>query len=209
MPVFRASELKQVVHDVFSRLGASGDEVGRLQEHLVESNLVGHDSHGMWLIPLYVDMIREQNIVLGAELDGEGRSTTDPDALNGPPPGSLVPLGGHKGYGLGLIVDILTGGLSGGGCSRADAERWGNATFMLAINPAAFGEGEAFETEVKNFLAYVRSSRVAPGFEEILIPGEPEVREKERRSKEGIFVEDKTWSKITTILDELKHGAKK
>ena len=52
-----------------------------------------------------------------------------------------------------------------------NAQRWGNATFMLAINQAAFGEQRAFETEVKNFLAYVRSSRVAPGFEEILIPG--------------------------------------
>ncbi len=340
MPVFTASELKQVVHDVFSRLGASPEEVRRLQDHLVESNLLGHDSHGVWIIPLYVDMIRQQHIVLGAEpdiviessshavldgnwglgqlmgwlaarlaidkakqgalaavtlrncshlgrlgeysqmiaqqglvgfvavngqggaqgvapwgglerrlsvnpmsyaipapdgvimldisptvvasgkvavkalrgeripegwiVDSEGRSTTDPGAFDGPPPGSLVPLGGHKGYGLGLIVDILAGALSGGGCSRPDAERWGNATFMLAINPAAFGEQRAFETEVKNFLAYVRSSRVVPGFEEILIPGEPEVREKVRRSKEGIFVEDRTWSKITAILGELK-----
>ena len=78
------------------------------------------------------------------------------------------------------------------------------SSFMLAINPAAFGEQRAFETEVKDLLAYVKSSRVASGFEEILIPGEPEVREKARRCKEGIFVEDRTWSKITAILDELR-----
>ena len=69
MPVLTAGELKQTIDDVFSRLGASADEVRRLQDHLVESNLVGYDSHGVRVIPLYVDMIRRQDIVLGAELD--------------------------------------------------------------------------------------------------------------------------------------------
>jgi LDH2 family malate/lactate/ureidoglycolate dehydrogenase len=78
---------------------------------------------------------------------------------------------------------------------------------MLAINPGAFVGQQEFETEVKDFLNYVKSSRVAPGFTEILIPGEPENRERERRMNEGIFVEDKTWDKITEILDELEANA--
>ena len=68
MPVFGATQLKQTVHDVFSLLGATADEVRRLQDHLVDSNLVGHDSHGVRVIPNYVDMIRRGDIVLGADL---------------------------------------------------------------------------------------------------------------------------------------------
>ena len=343
MPVFGATELKQTVHELFSLLGAAADEVQRLQDHLIDSNLVGHDSHGVRVIPNYVDMIRGGDILLGADMeivtespthavvdgkwgvgqlmgwraaqlaiekakkgalsavslrncshlgrlgeytqmiadqglvgfvtvnghggaqgvapwgglerrlsvnpmsyavpasdgvmmidisptvvaagkvavkalrgepvpegwivDSEGRPTTDANALDGPPPGSLIPVGGHKGFAIGLIVDILSGALSGGGCSRSDADRWGNATFILAINPEAFVGQQQFETEVRAFLDYVKSSRVAPGFTEVLIPGEPESREKERRMKEGIFVEDRTWDTITEILDELRASA--
>ena len=76
MPVFDATELKQTVHDVFSLLGATADEARRLQDHLVDSNLVGHDSHGVRVIPNYVDMIRGGDIVLGATLDTLTESPT-------------------------------------------------------------------------------------------------------------------------------------
>ena len=72
-----------------------------------------------------VKALRGERLPEGWIVDSEGRSTTDPDAFDGPPPGSLVPLGGHKGYALGLIVDILTGALSGGGCSRPERPTMG------------------------------------------------------------------------------------
>ena len=73
-----------------------------------------------------VKALRGEPVPEGWIVDSEGRSTTDANALDGPPPGSLIPVGGHKGFALGLIVDILSGALSGGGCSRSDADRWGN-----------------------------------------------------------------------------------
>jgi len=69
MPVFGATELKQTVHELFSLLGATADEVQRLQDHLIDSNLVGHDSHGVRVIPNYVDMIRGGDILLGADME--------------------------------------------------------------------------------------------------------------------------------------------
>jgi uncharacterized oxidoreductase len=150
-----------------------------------------------------VKALRGERMPEGWVMDAEGRATTDPNALAGPPAGSLIPLGGHKGFAMGLVMDILAGALSGGGSSRADAERWGNATFLLALDPEAFVGREMFQAEVENLLTYVRSSRVAPGFERILIPGEPERAEQKRRIAEGIFVSDEAWRRIGAVLAEM------
>jgi uncharacterized oxidoreductase len=137
-------------------------------------------------------------------VDSEGRPTTDPTVLGGSPPGSLVPLGGHKGFGMAFVMDVLAGALTGGGCSNPDADRWGNSTFFIAINPAAFVETAAFEAQVAGLVVYVKSSRLAPGFDEILVPGEPEARERARRSGDGIYLADQTWKQIQAILEEVR-----
>ena len=153
-----------------------------------------------------VKALRGERIPEGWVMDAEGYPTTDPNALAGPPAGSLMPLGGHKGFALGLVMDILAGALSGGGSSHPDPERWGNATFLLALDPEAFVGRERFEAEVEDLLAYVRSSRVAPGFERVLIPGEPEREERERRGAEGIFVSDEAWRRIQATAAEVSRG---
>ena len=78
----------------------------------------------------------------GSLIDGRGRLTTDVEGFYGDPPGALLPLGfpvvGHKGFGLALVIDILAGGLSGGGCSQADPPETGNALFFTVYDIAAF-----------------------------------------------------------------------
>jgi uncharacterized oxidoreductase len=49
----------------------------------------------------------------------------------------------------------------------------------------------------------VKSSRLAPGFEQILVPGEPEVRERARRSGDGIYLADQTWKQIQAVLEDV------
>ena len=98
-----------------------------------------------------------------------------------------------------VIVDILSGALSGAGCSRPDVARIGNGVFILVINPAAFTTLDLFRKQVDDFAAYIKSSPTAPGFKEILTPGEVEVREERRRRVEGVFVEDETWRQITEV----------
>jgi uncharacterized oxidoreductase len=140
-------------------------------------------------------------------IDAEGAPTTDPNKFYGPPPGALLPFGGnaaHKGYGLSVIVDILSGALSRAGCSRPDATRIGNGVFILVLNPAAFTPLDLFKKQVDDFVAYLKSSPTAPGFTEILVPGEVEIREEKRRRAEGIFVEDETWRQITEVAQA--HG---
>ena len=140
----------------------------------------------------------------GAIVDAEGKPSTSAADFYGPPPGALLPFGAHKGFALGLAADLLAGGLSGAGCSRPDADRVGNSFMAVVIDVARVRGAEAFEQEARNLVEYVKSSRRAPGVSEILVPGEPEKRERERRTREGIAVHAATWQRIVDTAQ--RHG---
>ena len=140
----------------------------------------------------------------GSIVDAEGKPSTNAADFYGPPPGALLPFGGHKGYALGLAAELLSGGLSGAGCSRPDGDRLGNSFTAVVIDVARVRGAEAFEQEARKLAEYVKSSRRAPGVEEILVPGEPEKRERERRSREGIAVHAATWQRIVDTAQ--RHG---
>jgi uncharacterized oxidoreductase len=129
-------------------------------------------------------------------IDSEGQPATDPAAYYGPPEGALLPFGGHKGFGLGLLADILAGALSGAGCSRPDATRVANAFLVFVIDIRQFCDRQAFDDDVDQLVQYVKSSKLAPGFTEILMPGEPEVKERARRTQGGIPIPEETWRQI-------------
>jgi uncharacterized oxidoreductase len=132
----------------------------------------------------------------GCLLDAEGRPSTDPKDFVEAPEGALLPFGGHKGFALSLAADILAGALSGAGCSRADGKRVGNSFTAMLLDPGAMRGRSAFDREIDQFIEYVKSSKLADGFDEILIPGEPERRERARREKNGIPVDDVTWGQL-------------
>jgi uncharacterized oxidoreductase len=142
---------------------------------------------------------RGDSIPLGWLINGEGEPTTDPRDLNGPPPGALLALGGiagHKGFALGLMIDVLGGALSGAGCSGSGNTQVQNGVLMVAIDIAKFTPIEDFYRRVDELVAHVKSSPLAPGFDEILVPGEIESRQANRRSREGIPIDDETWRQI-------------
>ncbi|MBZ5516966.1 MAG: Ldh family oxidoreductase [Acidobacteriia bacterium] len=129
-------------------------------------------------------------------IDAEGRPTTNPADFFGPPEGALLPFGGHKGFALALLSDILAGALSGAGCSRPDATRVGNSFLAIVIDIPRFRDRKAFDADVDQLVEYVKSSKLAPGFTEILIPGEPERRERAHRERDGIPIDEETWRQI-------------
>ena len=135
----------------------------------------------------------------GWATDSEGRPTTDPNVFYGPPRGAILPFGGiaaHKGYALAVVVDVLSGALGGGGCSREGAVSGGNGVFLMAIDIGAFTGRDRFREEMDAFVDWLKSSRLMPGFEEILMPGEMEHRMRHQKESEGVFVEDETWRQI-------------
>jgi uncharacterized oxidoreductase len=149
---------------------------------------------------------RGEQVPEGWIIDHSGRPTTDPNDFYDRPPGALLPLGGpagHKGFGLGFMIDILTGGLSGAGCSRPNAQAEGDGLFVLAIDVRRFSPLADFQSRVAELVWHVKSSPPAPGFAEVQVPGEYEQREIERRRRERIFVDETTWSEILAIANEL------
>jgi uncharacterized oxidoreductase len=142
----------------------------------------------------------------GCIIDSEGRPSTNPADFIGPPQGALLPFGGHKGFALGLLTDILAGAISGAGCSRPAANRVGNSFLATIIDVAQLRDRTAFDQEVDQLVEYVKSSQLAEGFTEILIPGEPERRERERREREGIPVDEETWRQIRNTAE--RYGIK-
>ena len=132
-------------------------------------------------------------------IDAQGNPTTDPQDFKGDPPGAMLPMGGvvaHKGYALSLMVEILGGALSGLGCASGAPVMTSNGVFLQVYDIEHFVELEDYYREVEALIAHVKSSRPAPGFSEIMLPGEPEFRSAERRSRDGIEVDDTTWSRI-------------
>lgn len=158
---------------------------------------------------IMVYLARGEELPEGVFLDPEGNPTTDPNWYN--EGGLLRTLGdivGYKGMGLSLLVEILTGALTGAGCSNSDEYRsrpfyGGNGVFMMAIDVKQVTDLDDFKKRVDDLLFKVRTAPTAPGVEEIMIPGEPDRRMKAKRLEEGIFVEDVTWKSIKTLAEEL------
>lgn len=140
---------------------------------------------------------RGEDVPEGWIVDAEGRPSTDPAALYGPPRGGMLPFGGavgYKGYGLSLVVEILGGALSAAGCAGTGS-RNGNGVLLLVVDIERFVPMDAYGEEVDQFVSFLKSSPLAPGFSEILVPGEIESRTRQQR-REGIEVDAQTWGQI-------------
>ena len=330
MPVFKAEQLHRMGMTIFQGAGASADEAKQVMDLLIESNLVGHDSHGVIRIPTYIDLILKGRTKLGVKIqvmkespttalvngnwglgqivarqtmnlaiekarknnvgivstfncnhigrmadyalmaaeqdmigyccvnanpqvvpfggmqrmfnqsplgwaipagdeppfvldistsvsaggkiavarargeklspgyivDKDGNPSVDPeDYYRG---GAGLPMGGpvgYKGFGLAMVVDITAGILSGRGAAYLGGER-GQGDFQIAINIGAFRPIDEFKKEMDDLLRAVKNSKVAPGFKEILLPGEPERRNKEERRVKGVNVPQRTWDEL-------------
>ena len=126
-------------------------------------------------------------------LDSGGEPTNDPRAFYGPPRGGILPLGasaGHKGFALGLLVEILGSALAGIG--PQDPHVTGNGVCFIVIDPSAFCPLDVFRKLMDETVAYMKSSPPAPGVSEVLVPGELEFRTMRKRRHEGIPVDQAT-----------------
>lgn len=147
-----------------------------------------------------------KEIPLGWALDKSGNDTTNPKAAL---EGVLLPMAGHKGYGLAIVVEALSALLSGANLSYENDGIFASSSpgnighFIGAINIEHFLPPEQFQHRVQTWFQHIRQSRTRPGFEKILIPGEPE--ELSRKScQELLPVLDKTYRKMCQLVSELQ-----
>jgi LDH2 family malate/lactate/ureidoglycolate dehydrogenase len=141
---------------------------------------------------------------LGWMIDALGQATTDPQDFFRTT-GSLLPLGGsvgHKGYGLGLAVDVLAGILGRAGHSRREIPPYSNGLFIMVVDIGRFLPLEEFTAEVRNLIAHIKSCPCATGVDEIVYPGERAARIRRYRRRHGIAIDPETWLGLGTIAQE-------
>jgi LDH2 family malate/lactate/ureidoglycolate dehydrogenase len=150
---------------------------------------------------------RGQQLPPGWIVDRDGNPSTDPEDYAAG--GALLPVGGgqgHKGYGLGFMIEVFTGVLTGLGFGVDPSGRHNDGALLLVLDPGAFRAAETFRAEVAAFARYVKATPPAPGFEEVLYPGELEWRTEQERRRHGIPVDEATWSAVSRTADSLGLG---
>jgi LDH2 family malate/lactate/ureidoglycolate dehydrogenase len=134
---------------------------------------------------------RGETIPLGYALDAKGRPTTDPNAaLDG---GVMQPIGGPKGSGLSMLMDVLCGVITGAGCAGdvgnqfLDFERPQNVGhFLLAMKPDLFISKDEYLQRMDKLAQRVHGSPLAEGFSEVIMPGERERRFEAKYRRIGV-----------------------
>jgi hydroxycarboxylate dehydrogenase B len=151
--------------------------------------------------------ISQRRVPEGWLLDHEGTPTTDPAVLYEPPLGTILPLGGaqsYKGFGLGLILELWAGGLSGGRCSAPEARPvGGNNVFFVLFSPEHFTGSEHVYDQSSRLAEFVRATPLAAGIDRILLPGDPERLAFEHRSIHGIPIDAKLHTRLTELAQRL------
>ena len=141
-------------------------------------------------------------------LDAEGNPTADPVAAKA---GTLLPIGGHKGYGLALAVEMLTV-LLGGGEFAHQARSWiqqpqepmGQSFMFMAIDISRFVEPDEFKDRFQAWVELLTSSPKRDGFERIYYPGEMEAETYARRTEEGIPVDTHTQEMFRRLSNDFE-----
>lgn len=126
-------------------------------------------------------LMEGKSIPLGWALDKDGKPTTDPKAAL---EGSGMPMAGHKGYGLAVVMETLAGVLTTAGFTmdhgreviRGGERQHNLGHFMMAIDPGMFMPIDDFKARVDRLIDDMKSSPTVEGTKEILVPGETEMR---------------------------------
>ncbi len=139
-------------------------------------------------------------------LDHLGRPSTKLEDLAA---GLGVPIGGHKGYGLAFVMEILSGVLSGAGFGLDHRKQDGKTTphdfgqFFLAFDPELFMPAEQFRSRVDEMIEQVKSAKKMDGIDEILVPGELEMIARQRSLQEGVRLRASTYDTLVKYADEM------
>jgi len=149
----------------------------------------------------------EETIPAGWAVDSEGAPTTDTDAaIRGMP----MPLGGYKGSGLAMMVELLCGALSGGAMSvdvggiRLEGKPTRTSQTFIAIDAGRFVPAEEFSRRVERLVNSVKSAAPARGYSEVLVAGDPEWRTEAARRRSGIPIGDGTWECLVETAARLR-----
>jgi LDH2 family malate/lactate/ureidoglycolate dehydrogenase len=150
---------------------------------------------------------RGERIPEGWLIDAEGQPITDPHRAE---EGTLLPIGGYKGYGLALVIGFLSGTLNGAAHGRdvidfnsdlTSATNTGHA--IMALDVAGFGPIEEFKRRTDAVVRDIRASRKSPGVARIWLPGEQSHAIREERTAQGVPLHPELVKALRSLAEEL------
>jgi uncharacterized oxidoreductase len=150
---------------------------------------------------LRVARAHNRSVAPGMLVDIDGQETLDPeDFFTG---GAILPFGGHKGNGISILAQMLGRALAGMDTTGFDGPRGANGPIILSIDPTCFTTAAEFRAEVAAQARLIAHSTPAAGYDEVLLPGEPERRTKRDRAANGIPIPETTWAELTDLAESL------
>jgi uncharacterized oxidoreductase len=132
-------------------------------------------------------------------LDGDGKPTQDGNCMFPERLGALLAMGKHKGSGLALICELFAGALTGGQTLHPDNPRTGGAVnnmLSVIIDPGAIDDEVSCLEKTEAMVDHAKRAKLRDGFDEILMPGDPEKRTRAARLANGVDVDDTSWQEI-------------
>jgi uncharacterized oxidoreductase len=146
---------------------------------------------------LRVSREKGESVAPGLLLDKDGQPSQDPNAFYAG--GALLPFGGHKGYGLSVMVELLGGALSGSAPASSSEFVGGNGTLLLALAVPGFVSAEQFERQAEELYSKLTDAPTAPGVSVVQVPGDPEWSTRRKRLAEGIMIPEPIWAQIAGL----------
>lgn len=154
---------------------------------------------------VYLARQKGQPIPEGWAINAAGAPTTDPsEAIEG----IILPMAQHKGYAIALMMDMLSGVLTGSGfgvdvAGPYQAERRSQAgQLMIALNIEAFQPLAEFNTRMETLITQIKAVPLAQGFSEVFYPGEMEARNDSDNRRRGLLLPEDTLSDLRKVAFE-------
>ncbi|MDB5808136.1 MAG: putative oxidoreductase YbiC [Betaproteobacteria bacterium] len=154
---------------------------------------------------IYLARNKRQPIPEGWAIDKDGAPTTDPQAAID---GIILPMAGHKGYAIAMMVDVLSGVLTGSGfLSQVHSpyktdEKSNCGHFMIAIDITKFMPLADFNARMEQYIAEIKSVPLAKGYDEVFYPGEMEANNNIANRRDGLALPEDTLADLARIADE-------
>jgi len=150
---------------------------------------------------LNVTRKKGERVKEGLIINNKGLPTVDPNEFYSG--GAILPIGGHKGSALSLMLEIFGGIFTGGRCSAFDDYIDGNGVLFFAMKSDLFRDRNNFDRDISLLQKAVEQSEGAPDFDRIVFPGQKEQDSYNRLKKEGIALDDNTWTIIKEAAQTL------
>jgi LDH2 family malate/lactate/ureidoglycolate dehydrogenase len=150
----------------------------------------------------------KKTIPLGVALDEDGNDTTDPVRAS---KGSILPVGGAKGYCLGLMIEILSGVITGSAISNEIGSVWKDFTrrnrvghLFLTIDVSRLMPLERYYDRIEDLVSFIKEAKKRVGINEILLPGETRWRNYQDSLNNGVRIGGELFKELQSLADELK-----